>query len=101
MARWLTSSTTRRSLPRKYATAVVATLHRDYLVRVFTNDYFVDPVMIDLLVDVRASLDTVTVTHEGLVLASHERVWAKELGCVPQRMLLLMSSDFLCWIRLS
>ena len=54
-------------------------LPRDYYVRVFTNDYSVDPAMIGRLVDVQASLDTVTVTHDGVLLASHERVWAKQL----------------------
>ena len=54
-------------------------LPRDYYVRVFTNDYSVDPSMIGRLVDVTADLNTVTVSHDGLVIASHERVWARQL----------------------
>lgn len=55
-------------------------LPRDYYVRVFTNDYSVDPSMIGRLVDVSADLDTVTVSHDGLVIASRERVWARQLA---------------------
>lgn len=50
-------------------------LGRDYYVRAAGNDYSVDPVMIDRLVEVHVSLDQVRVTHQGLVVARHGRVW--------------------------
>ena len=52
-------------------------LPRDYYVRVFSNDYSVDPSAIGRLVQVTADLDTVTVTAGGTVLARHERRWAR------------------------
>ncbi|WP_326967534.1 Mu transposase domain-containing protein [Arthrobacter sp. CG_A4] len=55
-------------------------LPRDYYVRVFTNDYSVEPSMIGRLVDVTADLETVTVSHAGLVIAAHERIWARALA---------------------
>ncbi|PVE14767.1 MULTISPECIES: IS21 family transposase [unclassified Arthrobacter] len=54
-------------------------LPRDYDVRVFSNDYSVDPSFIGRIVDVTADLDTVTVTHDGVTIASHARVWARHL----------------------
>ncbi|MHA7295539.1 IS21 family transposase [Arthrobacter sp. HLT1-21] len=54
-------------------------LPRDYYVRVFSNDYSVDPSFIGRIVDVIADLDTVTVTHEGAVIATHVRIWARHL----------------------
>lgn len=54
-------------------------LPRDYYVRAFTNDYSVDPAMIGRIVDVTADLDTVTVAHDGVTIASHPRVWARQL----------------------
>ena len=54
-------------------------LPRDYYVRVFSNDYSVDPAMIGRLVDVTASLDTVTVHHDGVLIAEHRRRWARQL----------------------
>ena len=45
-------------------------LPRDYYVRVLTNDYSVDPSMIGRLVDVTANLNTVTVSHDGQLVAS-------------------------------
>jgi transposase len=54
-------------------------LPRDYYVRVMTNDYSVDPSMIGRLVDVTASLTTITVTHDGQVIATHNREWARQL----------------------
>ena len=54
-------------------------LPRDYYVRVFSNDYSVDPTMIGRLVDVSASLDTVTVHHDGVLIAQHRRKWARQL----------------------
>ena len=50
-------------------------LGRDYYVRAAGNDYSVDPQAIDRLVEVRVSLDEVVVTHQGLTIARHERVW--------------------------
>ena len=54
-------------------------LPRDYYVRVFSNDYSVDPSMIGRVVDVSASLDTVTVHHDGVLIATHPRKWARQL----------------------
>lgn len=54
-------------------------LPRDYYVRVFSNDYSVDPAMIGRVVDVAASLDTVTVHHDGVLIAAHPRKWARQL----------------------
>ena len=54
-------------------------LPRDYFVRAFSNDYSVDPNMIGRLVDVTASLDTVTVHHDGVLIAEHARRWARQL----------------------
>ncbi|WP_425552966.1 Mu transposase domain-containing protein, partial [Lapillicoccus jejuensis] len=52
-------------------------LGRDYYVRVDSSDYSVDPGAIGRFVDVRADLDQVTVTHEGRLVASHDRAWAR------------------------
>ena len=54
-------------------------LPRDYYVRAFSNDYSVDPAMIGRLVDVTASLNTVTVHHDGVLIANHRRRWARQL----------------------
>ncbi|RFA13833.1 IS21 family transposase, partial [Subtercola boreus] len=54
-------------------------LPRDYYVRAFTNDYSVSPGMIGRIVDVTADLHQVTVTHDGTVIAVHEREWARQL----------------------
>jgi len=51
-------------------------LPRDYYVRVSGNDYSVDPTMIARMVTVHADLDTVTVTCEGRLVATHPRCWA-------------------------
>ena len=52
-------------------------LGRDYYVRVLSNDYSVDPVGIGRMVEITASLSTVTITItcEGRTLGSHARVW--------------------------
>ena len=50
-------------------------LPRDYYVRVASNDYSVDPAMIERLVTVNVSLDEVTVTYQGLPVARHDRAW--------------------------
>ncbi len=52
-------------------------LGRDYYVRVDSSDYSVDPAVIGRFVDVTADLDRVEVRHEGRVVATHERVWAR------------------------
>lgn len=54
-------------------------LPRDYYVRAFSNDYSVDPAMIGRVVDVTASLDTVLVHHDGVLIAKHPRRWARHL----------------------
>ena len=54
-------------------------LPRDYHVRAFANDYSVDPSMIGRLVEVTANLDTVTISHEGQLISSHQRAWARQL----------------------
>jgi hypothetical protein len=53
-------------------------LSRDYYVRVDTVDYSVDPRMIGRFVDVTASLDTVTVSCDGQIVARHDRSWARQ-----------------------
>lgn len=52
-------------------------LGRDYYVRVDASDYSVDPAMIGRLVDVHADLGRVEVRHEGRLVATHDRVWAR------------------------
>ena len=54
-------------------------LPRDYYVRAFSNDYSVDPTMIGRLVEVTASLETVSVHHDGILIAEHRRRWARQL----------------------
>jgi hypothetical protein len=52
-------------------------LGRDYYVRVDSSDYSVDPAVIGRFVDVTADLDRVDVRHEGRLVATHQRVWAR------------------------
>jgi len=52
-------------------------LGRDYYVRVDSNDYSVDPAVIGRFVDVHADLAKVEVHHEGRLVATHDRVWAR------------------------
>ena len=54
-------------------------LPRDYYVRVFSNDYSVVPSFIGRIVDVIAVLETVRVAHDGVIIATHIRVWARHL----------------------
>lgn len=54
-------------------------LPRDYYVRVDSNDYSVHPDAIGRLVDVRADLESVTVTCNGRLVGTHSRSWAKRL----------------------
>jgi hypothetical protein len=52
-------------------------LGRDYYVRLDTNDYCVDPMVIGRMVEVAADLERVRVRAEGRVVAEHPRVWAR------------------------
>ena len=52
-------------------------LGRDYYVRVDSSDYSVDPAVIGAFVDVSADLSRVQVHHQGRLVASHARVWAR------------------------
>lgn len=52
-------------------------LGRDYYVRVDSSDYSVDPAVIGRLVDVSADLSKVEVRHQGRLVATHDRVWAR------------------------
>ena len=52
-------------------------LGRDYYVRVDSSDYSVDPAVIGRFLDVIANLTRVEVRHEGRLVATHERVWAR------------------------
>ncbi len=52
-------------------------LGRDYYVRLDSCDYSVDPAVIGRFVDVAADLSRVEVRHEGRLVATHERVWAR------------------------
>lgn len=54
-------------------------LPRDYYVRVFTNDYSVDPAAIGRMVEVHADLERVQVTCEGRIVAEHSRSWGNAL----------------------
>jgi transposase len=54
-------------------------LGRDYYVRVDSNDYSVDPAVIGRFVDVHADLARVEVRHEGRLVATHHRVWARNM----------------------
>jgi transposase len=57
-------------------------LPRDYMVRAFSNDYSVDPSLIGRIVHVTAGLDQVNVHHDGVLVTSHPRQWAKQLNIV-------------------
>jgi hypothetical protein len=52
-------------------------LGRDYYVRLDTNDYSVDPMMIGRMVDVTADLTGVRVRADGRIVAEHPRIWAR------------------------
>jgi hypothetical protein len=52
-------------------------LGRDYYVRLDSSDYSVDPAVIGRFVDVAADLSRVEVRHEGRLVATHDRVWAR------------------------
>ena len=57
-------------------TVISVRLGRDYYVRAAGNDYSVDPSAIGQLVDVRTTLDRITVSRSGRLLADHDRCWA-------------------------
>src|SRR5687768_17169115 len=52
-------------------------LGRDYYVRIDSSDYSVDPAVIGRFVDVTADLTRVEVRHEGRLVATHDRGWAR------------------------
>ncbi len=52
-------------------------LPRDHYIRLDSNDYSVHPAAIGRLVEVRADLQTVTVTLAGKAVAEHTRCWAR------------------------
>ena len=54
-------------------------LGRDYYVRVDSNDYSVDPIVIGRLVTVTADLDRVRVRADGRLVADHARMWARHM----------------------
>ena len=57
-------------------------LPRDYMVRAFSNDYSVDPTLVGRLVHVTAGLDTVNIHHNGVLVSSHPRQWARQLNII-------------------
>lgn len=58
------------------ATVTSVRLGRDYYVRVAGNDYSVDPGSIGQLVEVSTTLNQVSVSKSGQLLAVHDRCWA-------------------------
>jgi hypothetical protein len=54
-----------------------ARLPRDYYLRVLGNDYSIDPAVIGRMVEVTASLDTVTARCGSAQVACHPRSWAR------------------------
>lgn len=52
-------------------------LGREYYIRLDSCDYSVDPGAIGRFVDVHATLEDVTVTCQGQVVAHHRRCWAR------------------------
>lgn len=63
-------------VPPVVETVTSVRLGRDYYVRVAGNDYSVDPTAIGQLVEVSTTLDRVTVSRAGRLLATHDRCWA-------------------------
>ncbi len=51
-------------------------LARDHYIRLDSNDYSVHPAVIGRRIEITADLRQVTVTCEGRVVASHQRIWA-------------------------
>jgi transposase len=54
-----------------------ARLPRDHYVRLDSNDYSVDPVVIGRRIEVTADLHRVRVSCDGQMVADHERCWAR------------------------
>jgi transposase len=54
----------------------VTRLARDHYIRLDSNDYSVHPAVIGRRIEIAAGLDRVTVSCEGRVVASHQRIWA-------------------------
>jgi len=52
------------------------------MVRAFSNDYSVDPTLVGRLVHVTAGLDTVNIHHNGVLVSSHPRQWARQLNII-------------------
>jgi transposase len=57
-------------------------LPRDYMVRAFSNDYSVDPALIGRLVHVSAGLDTINIHHDGQLVTTHPRQWARQVSII-------------------
>jgi len=51
-------------------------LARDHYIRLDSNDYSVHPSVIGRRIEITAGLNQVTVSCEGRVVASHQRIWA-------------------------
>jgi len=54
-----------------------ARLPRDHYIRLDSNDYSVDPVVVGRRIEVTAGLTRVRVSCEGRIVADHERCWAR------------------------
>jgi transposase len=54
-----------------------ARLPRDHYIRLDSNDYSVDPVVVGRRIEVTAGLARVRVSCEGRIVADHERCWAR------------------------
>lgn len=50
---------------------------RDHYIRLDGNDYSVHPAAIGRRIEIRASLDRVSVFCAGKTVAEHDRIWAK------------------------
>ena len=51
-------------------------LPRDHYLRLDSNDYSVHPTAVDRRVEIRADLEQVVVTAQGVEVARHQRCWA-------------------------
>ncbi|RZU22168.1 transposase [Kribbella rubisoli] len=79
-ARWATDRAAMLAMPPtppSVGWSARVRLPRDYYVRIASNDYSVDPVMVGRFVDVAADLTTVTITCGGLNVGRHQRCWAR------------------------
>lgn len=57
-------------------------LPRDYMVRAFSNDYSVDPALVGRLVHVTAGLERIDIHHDGQLVTSHPRTWARQVTII-------------------